>query len=91
MPAPDWYTENQIKKQVMGEIYQDYLQTEHWKEISKETKRLADYRCQVCNSDKELNVHHRTYERKGHELQSDLICLCRSCHELFHQEAETKL
>lgn len=64
--------------------YDKYLQSGHWRELSSETKRLADYRCQICNSPYDLNVHHRTYQRRGHEFQSDLICLCHKCHELFH-------
>jgi len=58
--------------------------------LSEETKRLAGYRCQVCNSEGELHAHHRTYERKGDELQSDLICLCNECHILFHSKDKIK-
>jgi hypothetical protein len=32
----------------------------------------------------ELNVHHRTYERRGCELPDDVITLCRECHERHH-------
>lgn len=64
--------------------YQEYLLSERWKLLAEETKRLAGYRCQVCNSDGELHAHHRTYERIGNELQRDLIALCDSCHALFH-------
>jgi hypothetical protein len=32
----------------------------------------------------ELNVHHRTYERRGCELPEDVITLCRECHERHH-------
>lgn len=63
--------------------YQKYLQSEHWKVISEETRRLAGYRCQICYSKGPLEIHHRTYERLGHELQSDLTCLCAGCHGLF--------
>lgn len=64
--------------------YKEYIQSWEWKLRADETKRLANYRCQVCNSDENLNAHHRTYERLGNELQIDLICLCRKCHDLFH-------
>jgi hypothetical protein len=63
--------------------YQEYLKTDHWKRLAEETKRLAGYHCQVCNSVDNLEAHHRTYERKGDELQSDLTCLCHSCHSFF--------
>jgi len=38
----------------------------------------------------QLHVHHRTYERKGHELPQDLIVLCSECHELFHKHGKLK-
>lgn len=66
--------------------YSEYLQSKHWKDLAEETRRLAGYRCQVCNSDQKLEVHHRTYERKGDEHQSDLVCLCHDCHERFHNK-----
>lgn len=31
-----------------------------------------------------LSVHHKTYKRLGHEKRSDVLCLCRFCHELGH-------
>jgi len=64
--------------------YDEYLQTPEWQEKRKEALRRADYRCQLCNSDESLDVHHRTYERRGYELASDLIALCRDCHKTFH-------
>jgi hypothetical protein len=72
----------------MSDDYSKYLQSEHWLRLAKETKRIAGNRCQVCNSPDELCAHHRTYERRGHELQSDLICLCRDCHEMFHEKGK---
>lgn len=66
--------------------YQEYLQSDHWKRLTEETKRLAGYRCQVCNADGELHTHHRTYERKGDEFQGDLVALCPKCHTLFHDK-----
>jgi hypothetical protein len=66
--------------------YQEYLKTAHWKLLSEKVKRRAKYRCQLCNAEGVLNVHHRTYERRGHEQLKDLICLCRQCHAKFHDK-----
>ena len=63
--------------------YLEYLKSPEWKERSKEAKERAGYRCQICNSGKRLEVHHRTYERLGSELPEDLTVLCRLCHELY--------
>jgi hypothetical protein len=71
------------------EEYQDYLKTEHWQGQRKEALLCALYRCQVCNTDAlPLEVHHRTYERLGCELPSDLFVLCEQCHDLFSQNGK---
>jgi 5-methylcytosine-specific restriction endonuclease McrA len=69
--------------------YAEYLKTEHWQQIRNRSLRHAGYRCQICNAkDVPLNVHHRTYERRGEEITRDLIVLCKDCHELFHNNKE---
>ena len=66
--------------------YDDYLKTPHWKAARQQALERAHHRCQVCNSDEQpLQVHHRTYERRGQELPQDLIVLCSICHDLFHK------
>lgn len=64
--------------------YADYLKTEHWKRKRKAALHAALHRCQLCNGKGPLNVHHRTYERRGEELPNDLIALCEPCHRKFH-------
>lgn len=64
--------------------YKLYLQTPEWAERREQHLRSAKHRCQVCNGEHGLNVHHRTYERRGEEAWADLIVLCRVCHKTFH-------
>ena len=64
--------------------YQEYLQTVHWERKRQDALERAAFRCQVCNATNRLDVHHRTYERRGAEAPADLIVLCRECHEMFH-------
>jgi 5-methylcytosine-specific restriction endonuclease McrA len=64
--------------------YREYLQTDHWRETRQRALKRAGFSCQVCSAKGELHVHHRTYVRRGHELDSDLIVLCAGCHEIFH-------
>lgn len=69
--------------------YREYLRTPEWQTRRKRHLKSAGYKCQVCNaSSTRLDVHHRTYERRGEELFKDLIVLCRGCHELFHKEGK---
>ena len=71
------------------ERYSDYLNTDYWKAVEREVKSRAGWRCQICNSQHDLQAHHRTYEHRGHELEhlDDLTCLCRRCHAVFHGKA----
>lgn len=66
--------------------YREYLNSDYWKTVTKAVKARAGYRCQVCNSEHDLQAHHRRYVNRGQELNhlDDLVCLCRRCHALFH-------
>ena len=65
--------------------YAEYLQTDHWLVTRRAALERAGLRCQACNAgDVVLDVHHRTYERRGAERPGDLIVLCGECHEAFH-------
>ncbi|MEZ4728310.1 MAG: hypothetical protein R3E79_14345 [Caldilineaceae bacterium] len=70
----------------MRVTYADYMQTEEWRQRAEAAKARVGYRCQICNRASPrviLEVHHRTYERLGHEQPEDLTVLCRGCHELY--------
>jgi len=66
--------------------YKKFLNTPYWKIISKHIKDNADNHCALCNSTKQLNVHHRTYEHHGDELHhiNDIVCICKQCHQKVH-------
>ena len=68
--------------------YQLYLKTEHWQRVRQATIDRFGGRCAVCNSNQQLDVHHRTYERRGCETPADTILLCRGCHDLFHKNGK---
>ena len=68
--------------------YRDYLKTDHWEEMRKKALAESKLRCRICNSSGELHTHHRSYKDIGHEQLSDLICLCKNCHEIFHREGK---
>ena len=68
--------------------YDLYLKTEHWRRIRAETLDRFGNRCALCNETHQLDVHHRTYERRGEEQPGDTIVLCRKCHSTFHAKGE---
>jgi len=70
--------------------YRKYLQTKEWKLISNECKRLANHKCNRCGATDNLQAHHKSYENVFNELQSDLECLCKACHEKEHGTTFTK-
>lgn len=66
--------------------YKDYLNTAHWQQTRTRALERAGHSCQLCNSQNSLQVHHRTYERRGCERDDDLTVLCARCHSKFHEE-----
>lgn len=69
-----------------SKLYKEYLQSPLWKIISSKVKWNANYRCEKCGSNKNLVVHHTSYEFKGIEFLAfhTLQCLCSKCHEKEH-------
>jgi restriction endonuclease Mrr len=67
--------------------YRLYLATPEWKRTRAVALQRAGNSCSldVTHTDG-LEVHHRTYERRGVELVTDLVVLCHSCHQLHHKE-----
>lgn len=70
--------------------YHDYLRSDAWKVVARTVKEHAGFRCQVCNSPDDLVAHHRSYAHLGDEMNhlGDLTCLCRPCHERYHDPKE---
>lgn len=65
--------------------YRKYLRTRHWKRMKdKVYKYRKTVCCETCGSLLDRNVHHKTYKRLWNEKVSDLIILCRACHESEH-------
>lgn len=78
-----------VKRSILHTMpYEDYLKTPEWAKKRNKALRFANYRCQLCNTQNDLTVHHRTYERRGYELMGDLIVLCKDCHDTFTYNRE---
>lgn len=65
-------------------LYREYLWSPEWQAKKRDALERAGWRCQLCNSPEDLDVHHRTYERIFNEPPQDLTVLCRLCHNRFH-------
>lgn len=69
----------------LTEDYTDYMNSKAWNKKRRARLKKDNYTCQGCGEkNKPLDVHHKTYERFGHERLSDLESLCRRCHDQKH-------
>lgn len=72
----------------MSEFWEAYKRPE-WQKKRLEVMKAAGFSCQECdNKEKTLNVHHKFYVKGRKPWQydnSELQCLCETCHERFHE------
>ncbi len=66
--------------------YKQYMRSDGWELKRKERLKIDKYTCQHCKAkNTELHVHHLTYKRFTNEEMSDLITLCKKCHDAVHR------
>lgn len=82
---PDWMIQLEQFEQQRKDEYAEYLRSDHWQRMRKVALWRWNYKCVVCGTKDNLDVHHKTYDRLGHEALEDLVVLCRSCHEATHE------
>lgn len=68
--------------------YQQYLASREWRAKRKKVIELNNGICERCASRPIENVHHLTYENLGNERLSDLMGVCRPCHEYLAAERD---
>ena len=71
-------------------IFQKYMSRgmpniPNWVKIRKRIIERDKWRCRICHSDMDLNVHHIDYERSNNQ-DHNLVTLCRPCHKGVHDE-----
>ncbi len=66
--------------------YDGYLQSQSWFKTRSRIILRAAGRCERCHTANTLlEVHHLTYARRGHELYTDLVAVCPTCHNDLHR------
>ena len=56
--------------------------------LRKEILERDNWRCQICGCLKNLDVHHlRRRSALGDDIETNLITLCRKCHQALHGRA----
>lgn len=64
--------------------YQEYLASDYWKEKRKWILFVLGNKCSKCESNQDVQVHHKNYDSVGNENIHDVILLCRKCHQEEH-------
>lgn len=66
---------------------QAYLKSPEWNTLRKSILRRDNYTCQGCGiTNVPLEVHHLHYRNFGMEKHSDLVAVCRECHQAIHDK-----
>lgn len=75
--------QNRCELQTMP--YFTFLNTKYWRALRRAILKRDRYRCRQCGGCEGLEVHHKTYARRGREKLDDLLTLCYVCHEETHE------
>lgn len=65
--------------------YQQYLDSDRWKEKRDRIIKKAGGKCRFCGKPATA-VHHETYKRRGREKDVDLTAVCNHCHAMLHRK-----
>ena len=84
-PRSTW--QQPLKKNAVD--YNIYITSGKWYENPVRKMRLfnANYACELCTSTSHIEVHHTHYASLGSESLSDIIVLCKECHDYTHKVA----
>ncbi len=67
-------------------VYEDYIHSDHWSDLRLRVFNKANRRCEACNLPKKnLQGHHLNYRNLIDCTEDDIMALCQTCHELWHQ------
>lgn len=67
--------------------YEKRIASAQWRNMRRDIGKLRGEGCERCRRlTQPLFLHHKTYERLGHERLDDLELLCRLCHDVADSE-----
>ena len=76
-----------IKPELIKIMKKSYLQSEQWQNLREACMKRSNYTCEACGIDGvPLEVHHLHYRTFTKESTSDLVCVCRHCHQAIHDK-----
>lgn len=63
--------------------YRDFLNSKEWNSVRNVYKNDKNYKCWICGSIKNLNIHHIFYKNDLTDAEN-LIVLCKNHHTAVH-------
>ena len=71
--------------QTIGKQAPIRLEDANYGELCKQILRRDGWRCQLCGSMTNLEIHHKRFRsRSGEDNEHNLITLCHDCHASTH-------
>lgn len=71
--------------------YLCYLESPAWRMLTQQVQDRCGNVCERCHKYPVEHTHHLTYVRLFHELLTDLLGVCATCHRELHGIPETTL
>ena len=70
--------------------YAKYIRSDEWEFKRKQRIKKDGGKCKNCGRKFDLEVHHKNYNTLGNEDLSDLITLCKECHDKTTKNARRR-
>lgn len=73
---------------MITEDYKEYLNSPQWAKIRNKVLQRDDFKCSICGSYRNLQVHHLNYNHFKNEENylEDLMTVCNECHEKIENQ-----
>ncbi len=81
---PNAYIRSASITQPASDTYIAYLASAQWRNFRQTIIDKRGNACKQCGRTGRIQLHHLTYARLGHELDSDVKLLCSDCHRAAH-------
>jgi 5-methylcytosine-specific restriction endonuclease McrA len=79
-----------MKKKIAGQTPRLRLNSTSYSRLHREVLERDGWRCQVCGSMQQLQVHHLKFRsHSGSDVERNLITLCANCHERVHRRVQS--
>lgn len=66
--------------------YDEHLRSKQWFAFKAGIIKARGFRCEICGSQKDLELHHLNYKNFGNEQAEDVMLLCKLCHKKAHKK-----